>query len=111
MTSLDKSRKRVRFLSRVIKIVAEEVGFYRILFLPEAEGDVFEFAVVVLTVKALVGGRILQRAEMTDEGPYLDVIEVGAGDGGGDDGLATVPGDLELRMLLVDILGQEVDMP
>ena len=96
-------------MSRVIKIVAEEVGFYRRLFLPEAEGDVFEFAVVVLTVKALVGGRILQRAEMTDEGSYLDVIEVGAGDGGGDDGLATVPGDLELGIFLMDVLCEDID--
>ena len=85
------------------------MGFYRILFLPEAEGDVFEFAVVVLTVKALVGGRILQRAEMTDEGPYLDVIEVDAGDGGGDDGLATVPGDLELGIFLMDVLCKDID--
>ena len=59
---------------------------------PEAGGDVLEIALIVLTVKALVGGGFLQRAEMLDEGADLDVVEVIFIDGGGNDGTATVPG-------------------
>ena len=67
---------------------------------PEAGGDVLELAVVVLAVEALVGGRLLQGPEMADEGADLYIVEIVFGDKGRDDGLATIPRHLELRMLL-----------
>ena len=45
---------------------------------------------------------------MFDEGAYLDVVEIVFVDKGRDDGLAAVPGHLELGMLLVDVLCQNV---
>ena len=45
---------------------------------------------------------------MADEGTYLYVVEIVFGDKWRDDGLTTVPGDLELGMLLVDVLCQLV---
>ena len=63
----------------------------------------------ILTIKTLISGGLLQRAEVTNKGPDFDIVEVLFGDKGRDDGLAAVPRHLELRMLLVDILSQEVD--
>ena len=59
---------------------------------PEAGSDVFEIAVAVVAVEALVGSGLLQGAEMLDEGADLDVVEVIFIDGCGDDGTAAVPG-------------------
>lgn len=77
--------------------------------LPEAGGDVFEVVGVCLAVEALVGGGFLQGAEVADEGTYLDIVEVGLVDGGRNADATAVPRHLELRVLLVDILCQEVD--
>ena len=60
---------------------------------PEAGGDVLELTVAVVAVEALVGGRLLQGAEVLDEGADLDVVEVLLIDGGRDDGTAAVPGN------------------
>ena len=46
---------------------------------------------------------------MADIGADLDVVEVVLVDGRRDNGLAAIPGHLELRVLFVDILGQKVD--
>ena len=46
---------------------------------------------------------------MADEGTDLDIVKILFIDSSRDDGLATVPSHLELRMFLVDILGEEVD--
>ena len=78
---------------------------------PKAGGDVFELAVTVVAVEALVGGGLLQGAEVLDEGADLDVVEVIFIDGGGDDGAAAVPGYTQLRILLVDVLCQLVHTP
>ena len=59
---------------------------------PEAGSDVFEIAVAVVAVEALVGGGLLQGAQVLDVGADLDVVEVILVDGRGDDGAATVPG-------------------
>ncbi len=75
---------------------------------PEAGSDVFEIAVAVVAVEALVGSGLLQGAEMLDEGADLDVVEVIFIDGGGDDGTAAVPGNTQLGVLLMDVLRQLV---
>ena len=46
------------------------------LFLPESEGDVFEFAFVGAAVEALIGGGLLQGTQVLDEGADLDIFEV-----------------------------------
>ena len=58
---------------------------------PEARGDVLELAVAVVAIEALVGGGLLQGAEVLDEGADLDVVEVLLIDGSRDDGTAAVP--------------------
>ena len=78
---------------------------------PEAGGDVLELAVAVVTVEALVGGGLLQGAQMFNEGADLDVVEVFLVDGSGDDGTAAVPSYPQLRILLVDVLCQLVHTP
>ena len=60
---------------------------------PEARGDVLELAVAVVAVETLVGGGLLQGAEVLDEGADLDVVEVLLINGGRDDGTAAVPGN------------------
>ena len=79
------------------------------LFLPESEGDVFEFAFVGAAVEALVGGWFLQGTQVPDERADLDVVEVLFVDGRGDDRLAAIPGDFELGVLFVDVLRQQID--
>ena len=78
---------------------------------PEAGGDVLELTVAVVAVEALVGGRLLQGAEVLDEGADLDIVKVLLIDGGGDNGTAAVPGYTQLRILLVDVLCQLVHTP
>ena len=46
------------------------------LFLPESEGDVFEFAFVGAAVETLVGRGALQGTEVLDIRPDLDIVEV-----------------------------------
>ena len=46
------------------------------LFLPESEGDVFEFALVGAAVEALVGRGVFQGTEVFDIRPDLDIVEV-----------------------------------
>ena len=60
---------------------------------PEAGGDVLELAVAVVAVEPLVGGGLLQGAEVLDERADLDVVEVLLINGGRDDGTAAVPGN------------------
>ena len=79
------------------------------LLLPEAGSNILKLAVFVLAIQALVGGGFLQGTQVLDEGSDLDVVEVLLVDEGGDDGLAAIPGDLEVGVLLVDVLCQEVD--
>ena len=76
---------------------------------PKAGGDVLLGTVRQDAVETLVGGGTLQRTEVTDERPYLDVVEVGDGDTGGDEGTAAVPRHMKLRVLLVQILRQDID--
>ena len=76
---------------------------------PEAGSDVFEIAVAVVAVEALVGGGLLQGAQVLDVGADLDVVEVILVDGRGDDGAATVPSYAQLGIFLVDVLCQLVD--
>ena len=78
------------------------------LFPPEAGGDVLELTRVVLTVEALVGGSTLQRTEVFEVWPYLDVVEVRLVDCRGDANPTAVPRHLILRMLLVDVLRQHI---
>ena len=59
---------------------------------PKAGGDVLELTVAVVAVEALVGGGLLQGAEVLDEGADLDVVEVLLINGGRDDGTAAIPG-------------------
>ena len=51
-------------------------GFKCFLFLPEAGSNVFEVALVIAAVEALVGGGLLQRAKMLDIGSNLDIVEI-----------------------------------
>ena len=51
-------------------------NFEEKLFLPEAGGDIFEIALGSLAIEALVGGGLLQGAEVADIGADLDVVEV-----------------------------------
>ena len=76
---------------------------------PEAGSDVFEIAVAVVAVEALVGGGLFQGAQVLDVGADLDVVEVILVDGRGDDGAATVPSYAQLGIFLVDVLCQLVD--
>ena len=78
---------------------------------PEAGGDVLEIALIVLTVKALVGGGFLQRAEMADEGANLDIVKIFLMDVGGDDGATAIPRHPQLGILLMDVLRQLIDTP
>ena len=56
-------------------------NFEEKLFLPETGGDVFEVALGGLAIEALVGGGLLQGAEVADIGADLDVVEVVLVDG------------------------------
>ncbi len=83
---------------------------YRYIALsPEAVGDVLEVAVYRATVEALVGGSRLQGTQMADVWANLDVIEVLLVDDVGHAQTTTVPSDMELRMVLVDVLCQLVN--
>lgn len=79
------------------------------LFLPEPFGDVFELAGGGFAVHALIGGALAERSEMTYVRSYLDVVEVGLHDEGGNAEASAVPRHFEGGMMLVDVLRQTVD--
>lgn len=79
------------------------------LLLPEPFGDVFKLAGGGFAVHALIGGALAERSEMTYVGSYLDVVEVGLHDEGGNAEASAVPRHFEGGMMLVDVLRQTVD--
>ena len=78
------------------------------LFPPEAVGDVLKRSVFQETIEPLIGGWLAERTQMADVGANLDEVEVALLYVGWNAQPSAVPCHLELRMLLMDVLCQQV---
>ena len=76
---------------------------------PESAGDVFPGVIVRVLVEPLVGRGLVERSEVLEVGPDLDVVEVVLVHLQRDTHLAAVPCDLQVGIFLVDVLRQTVD--
>ena len=76
---------------------------------PESAGDVFPGVIVRVLVEPLVGRGLVERSEVLEVGPDLDVVEVVLVHLQRHAHLAAVPCDLQVGIFLVDVLCQTVD--
>ena len=76
---------------------------------PESAGDVFPGVIVRVLIEPLVGRGLVERSEVLEVGPDLDVVEVVLVHLQRDTHLAAVPCDLQVGIFLVDVLCQTVD--
>jgi len=78
---------------------------------PESAGDVFPGVIVRVLVEPLVGRGLVERTEVLEVGPDLDVVEVVLVHLEGDAHPAAVPRHLQVGIFLVDVLRQTIDAP
>jgi len=75
---------------------------------PESARDVFKETVGSLTIQPLVRCGAVQGTEVTDVGSDLDIIKILFPDADGNTQPSAVPRDMVLRMVLVDVLRQQL---
>ena len=78
---------------------------------PESAGDVFPGVIVRVLVEPLVGRGLVERSEVLEVGPDLDVVEVVLVHLQRHAHPAAVPRHLQVGIFLVDVLRQTIDAP